>query len=80
MFYFGLILTVFVHDVSAIVSYDRKELMSIRTAITDLDLDEYFYFNESQDILFTMDQALAKIRQRVHKPLLPSVILVNIQS
>ena len=55
-----LILIYFVNNVSAIVSYDRKELLDIRTVINSLDLDEDFYFNESaaQDILLTPDQAL----------------------
>jgi hypothetical protein len=39
-------LNFFLHNVSAIVSYDRKELLDIRTAITNLDLDDDFYFNE----------------------------------
>ena len=50
---FLLILAVFVHNVSAIISYDRKELLDIRTSITNLNLDENFYFNEleANDIL-----------------------------
>jgi hypothetical protein len=57
---FALILTLLVHNVSAIISYDWKDLLDIRTAITHLDLDEDFNFNESaaQDILLTPGQAL----------------------
>lgn len=32
--FFALFVTYFVHTVSATVSYDRKELLDIRTAIT----------------------------------------------
>ena len=48
------------HNVSAIVSYDSKQFLDMRTAITKLDLDEHFYFNESTalDILLTPDKAL----------------------
>lgn len=37
-----------------------EKLLDIRIAITHLNLDEYFYFNESsaQNILLTLDQAL----------------------
>ena len=50
--YFPLIFTFLVHNASAIVSYDRKWVLDIRTAITNLD----FYFNESgaQDILLIL--------------------------
>jgi hypothetical protein len=37
-FSFAMILTFFVPNVCDIVSYDRKELLNIRTAITNLDL------------------------------------------
>ena len=49
----------FLHNVSAIVSYDWKELLDIRTAVTNLNLDEDFYFNESEEnnILITADQS-----------------------
>jgi hypothetical protein len=40
LFYFALFVTYFVHNVTATVSYDRKELLDIRTAITHLELDE----------------------------------------
>lgn len=41
------------------VSYDRKELLDIKTAITNLDLYEDFYFNESEvkDIILIVHQA-----------------------
>jgi hypothetical protein len=38
--FFALIETYFVHNVAATVSYDRKELLDIRTAITHLELDK----------------------------------------
>ena len=40
--------TYFVHNVDATISYDRKELPDIRTAITHLELDEDIFFNESE--------------------------------
>ena len=57
--FFALILTSFVQNVSAIVSYHQKYLLDIRTAITNLDLDEDVYFNEleAQDILPTLDHS-----------------------
>jgi hypothetical protein len=44
---------------SATVSYDRKELLDIRTAITHLELDKDFFFKESEakDLLQTPDKA-----------------------
>jgi hypothetical protein len=42
-----LFVTCFEHNVSATVSYDQKDLLDIRTAITHPVLDEYFFFNES---------------------------------
>jgi hypothetical protein len=38
--FFALFATNFVHNVAAAVSYDRKELLDIRTAITHLKLDK----------------------------------------
>jgi hypothetical protein len=43
--FFALILTFFVHNVSAIVSYDWKDLLDIRTMITNLDLEQDFQQN-----------------------------------
>ena len=37
-----VLLCTFVHNVSATVSYGKKELLDIRTAITHLGLDKYF--------------------------------------
>lgn len=64
--FFLLILTFVVRNVSAISSYDRKELLAIRTEITNFNLDENVYFNESalQDILLTPDQALIPVTQK----------------
>jgi hypothetical protein len=47
--------TYFVHNVSATVSYDRKELLDIRTAITHLIHTNIVLFNESdaKDLLHT---------------------------
>ena len=42
-----LFVTHFVHNVAATVSYDGKELLDIRTAITHLELDSDSFFNES---------------------------------
>jgi hypothetical protein len=41
--FFALFVTYFVHNVSTTVSYDRKELLYVRTAITNLELDKVFY-------------------------------------
>jgi hypothetical protein len=59
LFVFSHCLTYFVHNVAATVSYDRKELLGIRTAIAHLELDKDFYFNESdaKDILLCQDKA-----------------------
>jgi hypothetical protein len=56
---FALFGTYFVHNVSATISYDRKELLDIRTAITHLELDEDLFFNESnvKDLLQTPNKA-----------------------
>jgi hypothetical protein len=56
--FFTLFVTHFVHNVAATVSYDRKELLDVRTAITHLELDEGFCFIESdaKDILLCQDQ------------------------
>lgn len=50
----------FLHNVSTIISYAQKLLLDIKTAITNLDLDEGFYFHESAalDNLHTPEQAL----------------------
>ena len=37
--FFALFVTYFVHNVDATISYDRKELLDIRTAITQMDKD-----------------------------------------
>ena len=59
MCFSALFVIYFVHNVSAIVSYNRKELLDIRTAITHLVLDEDFFFNEAaaKDIIQTPDKA-----------------------
>ena len=56
---FALFVTSSVHKVSATVSYDRKELMDIRTLFTHLELNKDFFFNESdvKDILLSGDQS-----------------------
>ena len=61
--FFALIETYFVHNVAATVSYDRKELLDIRTAITHHELDKEFLFNESdeRDLLQTPEQALIPV-------------------
>jgi hypothetical protein len=100
--FFALFATNFVHNDIATVSYELKELLDNRTAITHLELDKDFFFNESdaKDILLCRDKAqipvisvkkrqrkrvrrvgcLVRIRQRVGKPPLPSVLLANVQS
>ena len=57
--YFALFVTYFVRNVSATVSYDRKELLDIRTAITHLELDEdcFFYESDAKDLLQIPDRA-----------------------
>ena len=56
--FFTLFVTCFVYNVAATASYDLKELLDIRTAITHLRLDKEFFFNESDGraILLTRDQ------------------------
>lgn len=56
-----LIWTFVVHNVSAIISYDQKQLLDII-----LDLDEHFYYNESAalDNLPTPEQALIPRTQK----------------
>ena len=41
--FFAIFVNHFVHNVSATVSYGRKELLDIRTAITHLGLDKDFF-------------------------------------
>ena len=57
----------FVHNVSATVSSDRKELVDIMTVITHPVLEEYLLFNESdgKDLLQTPDKALIPVIRRV---------------
>jgi hypothetical protein len=64
--FFALFVTYFVHNVAATVSYDRKELLDIRTAITYLELDKSFFFTESdeRDLLQTPEQALIPVIRR----------------
>ena len=52
-----LFVTYFVHNVAATVSYDRKELLDIRTGITHLKLELFFNESDASDILQTPDQA-----------------------
>jgi hypothetical protein len=54
-----LFITHVVHNVAATVSYDQKELLDIRTAITHLEMDKSFFFNESEakDTLLSGEQA-----------------------
>ena len=40
IFYSALFLDHFIHNVAANISYDLKELLDIRTAITHLELDK----------------------------------------
>ena len=63
---YALFVTYFVHNISATVSYDRKELLDIRTAIIHLVLEEDFFFNESEakDLPQTPDKALIPIIRR----------------
>ena len=49
IFSFALFISHFVHNV-AVISYDRKELLDIRTVITYLELEEAFSFNESDEM------------------------------
>jgi hypothetical protein len=45
VFFFTLFVTYFVHNVSTTVSYGKKELLDIRTAIIHLRLDKDFFYN-----------------------------------
>ena len=63
--FFALFLTYFVHNVSATVCYDRKELLEIRTAITHPVLEEYVFFeSEGKDLLQTPNKALIPVFRR----------------
>jgi hypothetical protein len=55
--FFALFVTYFVHNFAAPVSYDQKELLDIRRAITHLELDKDFFLNESdvKDILLSQN-------------------------
>jgi hypothetical protein len=57
--FFTLFVSCFVHNVTATFSYNRKELLDIRTTIAYLKLNEEFFFIESDggDIIKTPDQA-----------------------
>jgi hypothetical protein len=44
-----LFVTYFVLNVAATISYERKELLDIRTANTYIELDEEFFFNEPDE-------------------------------
>jgi hypothetical protein len=61
--FFALFVTYFVHNVAATVFYDRKERLDIRTAITHLELEEDFFFHESdgKDVLQIPEQALIPV-------------------
>ena len=48
-FFFTLFVTHSVHKVAATISYDRKELLDIKTVIPHLELDKDFFFNESDE-------------------------------
>ena len=45
--FFALFVPYFLHNVSATVSYGRKELLDIRTAITHLGLDHDCFFQQA---------------------------------
>ena len=46
MWFFALFITYFEDNVSATVSYGKKELLDIRTAITHLGLDKDFFLQQ----------------------------------
>lgn len=56
----------FEHNVSAIVSYDRKKLLDVRTAISHPMLEEYFVFNvkDGMDLFQTPDKTLIPVIHR----------------
>ena len=63
VFFFMIFVNYFVHNVSATISYGRKELLDIRTEITHLGLDKDIFNNnnnnkqDSKDILQTSHRA-----------------------
>jgi hypothetical protein len=67
--FFTLFVTYFVRNVSATVSYDQKELLDTRTAITHPVLKEYLFFNESdrKDLLQPPDKTLIPVIRRRDK-------------
>ena len=52
---FPLFVTNFVYNVSEIVSYGKKELLDIRTAITHLGLDKDFFLQQAGCTGCTLD-------------------------
>jgi hypothetical protein len=72
MLFFTLIWTFLLHNISAVISDDQKQFLDIRIAITNLNLDEDFYFNKlaAVDVLLIADQALIPVprkRNRLRK-------------
>ena len=49
---FAFFITCFVHNIAATVSYDRKELLDIRTAITHLRLDSFSKMSQMRGIYY----------------------------
>jgi hypothetical protein len=66
--FFALFVTYFVHNVSATVSYDWKELVVIRTVTTHPILEEYFFFHESdgKDLLQMYNHWIIKYTSYEH--------------
>ena len=60
LFYVVFTLIFFLHNISALISYDRKQLPDSITLIINLDLDEDFYFKRSaaMDVLLFLNQVL----------------------
>jgi hypothetical protein len=61
--FFALFITYFVDNVAATVFYNRKKILENRTAITHLELDEEFIFNEldERDLLQTPEQTIIPV-------------------
>ena len=55
--FFALFVTHFVHNVAATISYDRKKLLDIRTAILTSNWTKMFNEPDAKDILLCQDKA-----------------------
>ena len=87
---FTLILTFVFTHVYAIIFYDLKQFLDVRTVVTNLNLDLYFSESSGPDPQYSKEEVVAKVRQgrqchdktcrRAYRPPFTSVLLANVQS